>query len=454
MDFLQTAMDMLSKKSSMDIMQLAVVLTTEFPQIGALQLSDTLMSAYTTQIKPEDLLKALHAAGFSAKESAPQVKRKFPDVTALDMGKMLVAEYNNPALSRTDTQDALMACGYAQTDVDSTLDQIFGSQSEYAASIQNNAFLAAPANGAYNFSTGDFTLESWVKPNGPGTIIARKGGPGGPGNGGFLLVLRRDSTFKLATDNGYGFYEIDSVATNVFDGKWHHIAGIRQNATLLLYLDGNPLNGSIRNNAQTPLNVNNGLRLLIGATDQYQEEFIHYSGLVDEVRVWNCARSQNDIKTCMSQKLSGSEAGLVGYWNFANQDGTDSSPIHNNMQPQGTITYVPQGPFTPQHEYTGIYTCAVKWGGTAGVWHNFSDFELTGDGTVKLGGTVIKNPLVTADKVSWSFEGNNNAASFTFKKGSSTTYFWPEGAQTKKLFEGWYQDPGSGPVDYRGIIKG
>jgi hypothetical protein len=37
-------------------------------------------------------------------------------------------------------------------------------------------------------------------------------------------------------------------------------------------------------------------------------------GLVDDVRVWNTARSQQDIKAHRTTRLSGDEAGLVGYW--------------------------------------------------------------------------------------------------------------------------------------------
>jgi len=42
----------------------------------------------------------------------------------------------------------------------------------------------------------------------------------------------------------------------------------------------------------------------------------HFRGQMDEVRVWNVARTQEEIKAVMYQRLSGKESGLVGYWNF------------------------------------------------------------------------------------------------------------------------------------------
>jgi hypothetical protein len=39
-----------------------------------------------------------------------------------------------------------------------------------------------------------------------------------------------------------------------------------------------------------------------------------FHGLLAEVAVWNVARSEAEIKANMSQKLTGNEANLVGYW--------------------------------------------------------------------------------------------------------------------------------------------
>ena len=61
----------------------------------------------------------------------------------------------------------------------------------------------------------------------------------------------------------------------------------------------------------------------------YQLGFIdnYYAGLLDEVRFWNVSRSQSDIQSTMNVPLSGTETGLVDYFNF-NQGvigGTNSS---------------------------------------------------------------------------------------------------------------------------------
>ena len=216
----------------------------------------------------------------------------------------------------------------------------------YASVFANGAYLEAPSNSAYQFSRGDFTVESWVRAatsGVAGAIISRKGSSGGPGNGGFLVVIRPDGSIKFATDNGFDFFEIDTVATNVNDGSWHHVAAVRQGPSLTLYLDGLVLSATSRGSGSPPLDVNNSLPLTIGATQQQQEPYGRFTGSMDAVTIWNMARSAVQVASDLRTVLSGNEAGLVGYWTFDNQNGNDSSPLHNNASPVGTVTYTSPG---------------------------------------------------------------------------------------------------------------
>ncbi|MCU0518286.1 MAG: LamG domain-containing protein, partial [Oscillatoria sp. Prado101] len=51
--------------------------------------------------------------------------------------------------------------------------------------------------------------------------------------------------------------------------------------------------------------------VLIGS---YSQAAHSYNGCLAEVRVWNKARTQAEIQADMSKRLTGKEAGLVGYW--------------------------------------------------------------------------------------------------------------------------------------------
>src|SRR5690606_24359487 len=42
----------------------------------------------------------------------------------------------------------------------------------------------------------------------------------------------------------------------------------------------------------------------------------HFTGLIDEARIWNVVRSATDIAANMACELSGDEPGLLAYYNF------------------------------------------------------------------------------------------------------------------------------------------
>lgn len=224
-----------------------------------------------------------------------------------------------------------------------TIWQIPAPHRPRAVRLLNGGRIALPSNGAYNFGTGDFTLEVWIKTTASGTLISRKSTEPGPGKGGFLLVLSPQGNLKLATDNGSAFYEMFSQPTSALDNQWHHVAGVRQGGQLSLFFDGTPLPAIVRNNGPTPMDVSNDMRLLLGATDQAQEPYNQFVGVLGEVRIWNVARSRNEIWNAMDQSLSGSEPGLVGYWPLDQAGFPDAAPPHNNGQHSGSVQFVTPG---------------------------------------------------------------------------------------------------------------
>ena len=87
--------------------------------------------------------------------------------------------------------------------------------------------------------------------------------------------------------------------------QWYHIALVRANGTASIYV-----NGIQRGNTST-LVPKTPASFRIGS----QEGIRHFSGLIDEVRIWNTARTQAQIQTNMNVELS-SETGLVANYHF------------------------------------------------------------------------------------------------------------------------------------------
>jgi hypothetical protein len=62
-----------------------------------------------------------------------------------------------------------------------------------------------------------------------------------------------------------------------------------------------------------------------------------FNGLIDEVAIYNKALSMEEIQRLYQspETMTGSEAGLVGYWNFDNDEGDlvkDGSPYNNHVK--------------------------------------------------------------------------------------------------------------------------
>ena len=72
----------------------------------------------------------------------------------------------------------------------------------------------------------------------------------------------------------------------------------------------------------------------------------YFNGQIDEFRIWNVARTAAEITASMHQTLTGTEAGLVGYWKFDETTGTtaiDSTMTAGHMAHPGTLMATGQG---------------------------------------------------------------------------------------------------------------
>ncbi len=100
--------------------------------------------------------------------------------------------------------------------------------------------------------------------------------------------------------------------TSITLGTWTHVATTFDSNIVKLYFNGiedgfQSAKGTIRNSVT---------KLLIGAALGLDWTGENYIGLIDEVRIWNYARTEDEIRSTMHTTLTGFEPGLVGYWNF------------------------------------------------------------------------------------------------------------------------------------------
>lgn len=248
----------------------------------------------------------------------------------------------------------------------------------------NGGYIQIPDNHVYNFGTNDFTTEGWIRPTKPGPLFGRKGTAGGSSaDAGFLFQVNENGIISLVTDNGFGYYLVNSRNTNAFDGRWHHIAGVRQNGVITIYFDGQPIDSTVSNSLPSPLNVSNDLNLLIGSVEQNQQKYRNLYGTIADVRIWNVARSRDQIKGHMMSSPSTESTGLIGLWPLTTSEANDISKTANSGQLVGDTSWSKlPGQQLSQiqvgrnaaggYEYLGEHTfvCAMKTGGQTQPYPN------------------------------------------------------------------------------------
>ncbi|MCK6621899.1 MAG: T9SS type A sorting domain-containing protein [Calditrichia bacterium] len=164
--------------------------------------------------------------------------------------------------------------------------------------------------------TGQITLEAWISPASAGNrYILRKGRPGV--TSGYEIGLNSSSkVYARLYQAGSGTaYTVTSVTNYPTNGSWMHAAVSYDGSAIRLYVNGvqeATLNAAIAIGA-------NGDPLAIGAQPEGTGAF--FVGRLDEVRIWNLARSQQQIREYMCRKLSGGESGLAGYWPLDEESG-------------------------------------------------------------------------------------------------------------------------------------
>ena len=172
-------------------------------------------------------------------------------------------------------------------------------------------------NGGQN--GGSHTFEAWLKRIDSGarqSLLMQ-------GNNSGIKVEQYSNSNKLGFTR-YGSYDYKFnhyVVTN----EWEHIAIVNNSSMTYLYVNGVIADSSTRTNWVLPLNS-------IGVNGNTT-----YYGTVDEIRLWNDARTAEEIAENMELELNGDEDDLIAYYKMSNGSGVTLTDNSSNSY-TGTLT--------------------------------------------------------------------------------------------------------------------
>jgi len=207
----------------------------------------------------------------------------------------------------------------------------FNGSTQYAS-------IADESQTGLDLSTGDFTIEFWVKFDSlPGSGLQEwavsKWYDGSSTN--YRFGIQDDGTVYFSAGD-------DLVSTTTLStGSWYHLAFVwDDNSSMTIYIDGS---FNKTKETTTTRNNNNAAPFVIGA--DYNNGIAGYiDGKIDEVRVWNDVRTVTEISTNYKKELVGTETGLVAYYKF-NDSALDETSNDNDLTLSGSPSYSIDVPF-------------------------------------------------------------------------------------------------------------
>lgn len=190
------------------------------------------------------------------------------------------------------------------------------------------------------FDTNSFSVEAWAYADSDSSndwrnIVSKKQGTGS--SAGWLLRLSKTDgalypTLFVADGSSSSAAKSPTAVT---EGTWYHIAGVvdRSTDTVMIYVDGELMASTSVSNMGS---MSSAVDMRIGIWSTYVDDM--WNGNIDDVRVWNDARSQAEIQDNMYNRLSGDEANLVAYYSFEDGGAADITGNGHNGTLQGDTT--------------------------------------------------------------------------------------------------------------------
>lgn len=170
----------------------------------------------------------------------------------------------------------------------------------------------------FDFTT-QFTLEAWIYAENwkdqsyQGSVINKDAEMGGI-QSGYSMRIGAGRLEGIITP-GWGGTVTGAVMK---EKKWNHVAMVFKDGEMWLYINGTLQ--AFKGGLPTRINASH-VDLLIGESPGFPGRV--WDGRIDEVRIWSVFRSAHEIRQNMSISLTGTEKGLVAYYDFDEEDASN-----------------------------------------------------------------------------------------------------------------------------------
>lgn len=180
--------------------------------------------------------------------------------------------------------------------------------------------------------TSGMTIEAWINAtewnsNIWGGVIVGKQGTNP--DKGYCFTAGQNGRVEFTVSVNEGWKAVSTPAL-LGTNAWYHIAGVYTGSQLMLYINGQLIQTE---DAIGELTHGTGVVMNLGDNPTWPGRF--WNGRLDEIRIWEIARTEAEIQANMSVELTGNETGLVAYYPMNEGSGSvlgDASGNENTGQ--------------------------------------------------------------------------------------------------------------------------
>lgn len=174
-----------------------------------------------------------------------------------------------------------------------------------------------------------FTFSTWVNASSTGTDRMIGGGQFLDGSGASYPFSLQTTGGKFAATVTTSSGTSSVTGTTTFaSSQWYHLALVYSPTNgVQLFVDA-----VLEASQSITGSINTASAFIVGQDIDQSTGIANWDGLIDEIRLWNIARSVTSIQNDKDRTISGSADNLVGYWRLDEGTGTLAFDLTSNKE--------------------------------------------------------------------------------------------------------------------------
>jgi hypothetical protein len=179
-----------------------------------------------------------------------------------------------------------------------TSDRFGNTNSAYSFNGTSNKIVCGTGNMSV---TNKVTVSFWIKTSAGGDLPCMVTKYSSSQDGGYVVRMRAQGSASMEGRDGNNvFIQSGNNTTSLYDGLWHHIAGIVNIGDWQIWVDGVFI--SSYQTGHTYVDLTTSVSLVFGAlSEPASGNWRYFAGIIDDIRIYNVALNSTQIQALFNE---------------------------------------------------------------------------------------------------------------------------------------------------------